>query len=147
MGPEATHNERGGIPQAGGGGPAAPKEAPCFPLPPPPSCCSLTQAGAEGERRSQLHRCLLAPEPLPESKRISKQTLNSFNRQRELLLRRSKGHELSVFVAPGRFMSLFFTEGRERGEAVAYCLARGAGREEGGGDDFTGFGYERRPQC
>lgn len=82
----------------------------------------------------QPHRCLLAPEPLPESKSFSKQTLNSFNRQRELLPHRSKGHELSVFVAPGRFMSLFFKKGRERGEAVAYCLARGAGRERRGSE-------------
>lgn len=108
-----------------------------FPFPPPPCCCSLTQAGAEGERRLQPHRCLLAPEPLPESKSFSKQTLNSFNRQRELLPHRSKGHELSVFVAPGRFMSLFFKKGRERGEAVAYCLARGAGRERRGERGFA----------
>lgn len=107
-------------------------EAPRFPFPPPPSCCSLTQAGAEGERHLQPHCCLLAPEPLPESKRFSKKTLNSFNRQRELLPHRSKGRELSVFIAPGRFMSLFFKEGRERGEAVAHCLAWGAGREERG---------------
>lgn len=31
-------------------------------------------------------------------------------------------------------MSLFFKEGRERGEAVAYYLAWGAGREERGED-------------
>ena len=120
------------------GGPSAPTavswEAPCFPFPPPPSCCSLTQAGAEGERHLQLHCCLLAPEPLPESKSFSKKTLNSFNRQLELLPHRSKGHELSVFIALGRFMSLFFKEGRERGEAVAYYLAWGAGREESGED-------------
>lgn len=82
----------------------------------------------------QLHCCLLAPESLPESKNFSKKTLNSFNRQLELLPHRSKGHELSVFIALGRFMSLFFKEGRERGEAVAYYLAWGAGREEKGED-------------
>lgn len=88
-------------------------EVPCFPFPPPPSCCSLTQAGAERERHLQLHCCLLAPEPLPESKSFSKKSLNSFNRQLELLPHRSKGHELSVFIALGRFMSLFFKGGRE----------------------------------
>jgi len=127
---------RGCSPLRGGDGcPSAPTAGPRFPFPPPLSCCSLTQAGAEGERHLQLHCCLLAPEPLPESKSFSKKTLNSFNRQLELLPHRSKGHELSVFIALGRFMSLFFKEGRERGEAVAYYLAWGAGREARGEDE------------
>lgn len=113
---------------------AAPWEVPCSPLPPPPSCCSLTQAGAEGGRGICSSIAAFWHQSLCQNQRaFSKKTLNSFNRQLELLPHRSKGHELSVFIALGRFMSLFFKEGRERGKAVAYCLAWGAGREEQGG--------------
>lgn len=127
----------------------APWEVPCSPLPPPPSCCSLTQAGAEGGRGICSSIAAFWHQSLCQNQRaFSKKTLNSFNRQLELLPHRSKGHELSVFIALGRFMSLFFKEGRERGKAVAYCLAWGAGREEQGGRmEEDGCRGSARPRC
>lgn len=96
------------------------------------ACCSPTGAGAAGEWHARSTAgCPLAPRPLPESKSLSKKTLNSFNRWLELSAHRSKGHELSVFIAPGRFMS-FSKEGwgRERGgEGCCSLLSQ----EEGAG--------------
>lgn len=109
-------------------------EAQRFPFPPPPSCCSLTQAGAERERHLQLHCCLLAPDPLPESKSFSKKTLNSFNRQLELFPHRSKGHELKCFHCPRQIYELIFhgREGERGGCGILLSLGGGQGGEGGG---------------